>query len=59
MKPYNGKMVYWKDKSNTNWRFGYVTWTTNYNLIRLGRWNGDDMGGALRDINDIEWRDYN
>lgn len=38
------------------WRFGYVTYERGHNLIRMGSWNGDIMGGSVVDADEIEWR---
>ena len=58
-KPPSGHMVYWRFKSNqpSAYRFGYVTHKSN-NLILMGRWNGDTMGGSVVDADEIEWKDY-
>lgn len=59
VKPSSGLMIIWKPKGSIYWNFGYVTYLKTSNLIRLGRWNGDDMGGVVIDPNDIEeWREY-
>jgi len=59
MKPSSGSMVYWRFKGGNAYRFGYVTYTDNPNIIRLGNWNGDSMGGVLADYAEIEWSPYN
>ena len=59
MKPASGSMVYWRFKSKgTQWYFGYCTFTNHYDLVRMGRWNGDITGGMVVSINDIEWKKY-
>ncbi len=52
-------MVWWRFKTPqpTAYRFGYVTYVSR-NLIRMGHWNGDNMGGAVVDTAEIEWRPY-
>ena len=51
--------MYWRFKGGNAYRFGYVTYTDNPNIIRLGNWNGDSMGGVLADYAEIEWSPYN
>lgn len=58
MKPPSGGMIWWKARGTTDYKFGYVTYLNSYNLIRLGRWNGDTAGGYVVDFNDIEWKKY-
>ncbi len=57
--PPAGSMVWWRFKTPqpTAYRFGYVTYVSR-NLIRMGHWNGDNMGGAVVDTGEIEWRPY-
>lgn len=50
-------MCYWRFKGQLEWRFGYCTLERN-NLYRMGRWNGDTMGGTIIDPFDVETRDY-
>ncbi len=58
MKPQSGQMIFWrfKEKAPCSWRFGYCTYLGE--MIRLGCWNGDTMGGAIVDPSEIEWREY-
>lgn len=58
MRPGSGTMVYWRFKGQGRYLFGYVSYTNNYNLVRMGCWNGDTMGGSIVDVNDIEWKPY-
>lgn len=54
-------MVYWRFKSKVGgyeYRFGYVTYISGHNMIRMGRWNGDTTGGPIVDCNEIEWQPY-
>ncbi len=51
-------MVYWRGKGQLQWRFGYCTYVQSYDLVRMGSYNGDTTGGAVVDINEIEWRPY-
>lgn len=59
-RPPSGSMVYWrfKAKAPCAWLFGYVTYAGGYSMLRMGRWNGDTMGGALVDATEIEWKEY-
>lgn len=59
-RPPSGSMVYWRFKSRApcGWAFGYVTYAGGSNMLRMGRWNGDDMGGAVVDSAEIEWKEY-
>ena len=59
-RPANGTMVYWHHKKSVpwEWMFGYVTHEGNGDLIRMGRWNGDDWGGRVVSASQIEWRPY-
>ncbi len=45
-------MVHWRFKSAAPgpWHFGYVTYASGYNMLRMGRWNGDSMGGVVVDL---------
>lgn len=55
-RPAFGSMVYWRFRDKKIWHFGYVTAVQGYNLVRMGTYNGDNMGGTIVDINEIEWR---
>lgn len=57
-RPPSGAMVLWRAKGTLGWRFGYVTYVSGHDLIRLGRWNGDTTGGHIVSCSDIEWRKY-
>ena len=58
MSPGFGEMVYWRFKEGErSWKFGYVT-DAGKSLIRMGRWNGDTIGGFVVDPKDIEWKEY-
>lgn len=66
-KPNPGQMYYWRIRPlcrtadsirNNEWRFGYCTWLNDPDLIRMGRWNGDTMGGSILSAKEIEYRDY-
>jgi hypothetical protein len=57
-RPPSGSMVWWRQKGKLNWLFGYCTYVSSHDLIRLGRWNGDTIGGYVVSISDIEWRPY-
>jgi hypothetical protein len=50
-----GSMVLWRFNGEKEYRFGYCTYVESYNIIRMGRYNGDTIGGSIVDINDIEW----
>lgn len=52
-------MVYWRFKNTTSpWKFGYVSSCNSPNLIRMGSYNGDTMGGHVVSVSEIEWKDY-
>jgi hypothetical protein len=60
-------MIYWRPRSlcrcgeqmrENQWQFGYVTYLNDPDLIRLGSWNGDTMGGQIMSASGIEWRPY-
>ena len=53
-------MVYWRFKSRAPcaYRFGYCTYVSGPDMVRMGNWNGDTMGGPVVDINEIEWKAY-
>ena len=57
--PPPGTMVFWRFKEAVPgpWRFGYVT-HKRPQLIRMGCWNGDSVGGSVVDPSEIEWRPY-
>ncbi|KKK74143.1 hypothetical protein LCGC14_2886690 [marine sediment metagenome] len=59
-RPPSCSMVFWRFKKSVPcfWRFGYVTYAQGYDLIRMGRWNGDDMSGAVVSVSEIEWKPY-
>lgn len=52
-------MVYWRFKGDKPYRFGYCTYVSGPNLIRMGRYNGDTVGGTVVSAYDIEWTNYN
>ena len=54
----SGEMVYWRPKGAFEWRFGYVTFTKSYDLVRMGFWNGDRERGPVVRRTEIEWRPY-
>lgn len=57
-RPPSGSMVWWRFKNGLqDYHFGYCTYESG-GLIRLGRWNGDTMGGRVVDPYDIEWKTY-
>lgn len=60
MRPPSGTMVYWrfKDKVPCSWHFGYVTYESGHDLVRMGRYNGDTTGGSVVSAFEIEWRPY-
>lgn len=58
-RPPSGSMVYWRFLGPPSaYRFGYCTYVSGHNIIRMGRWNGDTIGGSVVDANEIEWREY-
>jgi len=60
MRPQSGSMVYWRFKENkaSEYRFGYVSYQGNTNMARMGRWNGDRVGGLVVDVTEIDWKPY-
>lgn len=59
MSPGYGRMVWWRYKNHKmNWTFGYTSSVNDSSLVRMGRWNGDTMGGVVVSVDEIEWRDY-
>lgn len=59
-RPSPGSMVLWRFKNNAPcaYRFGYCTYHSSYNMVRMGNWNGDTTGGSIVDVNEIEWKPY-
>ena len=57
-KPPSGTMVYWRLKGSSFWRFGYVSYTNDADLVRMGSWNGDTTGGFTVSSSEIEWKPY-
>ena len=61
-RPPPGSMVYWRYLSaadlRPDWRFGYCTYESGHDLVRMGRHNGDNDGGVVVSISEIEWRPY-
>ena len=57
-RPPSGSMVLWRLKDKPFWHFGYCTYISGPNLIRLGLWNGDTMNGPIVSAFDIEWKEY-
>lgn len=57
-RPPSGTMVWWRGKGRLEWRFGYCTYVSGYDLIRMGRWNGDTFGGSVVSASEIEWKEY-
>lgn len=51
-------MVYWRFKGAGPWHFGYASEVGDYSLVRMGRWNGDTMGGHVVSVKEIEWKEY-
>jgi len=56
--PPSGAMVYWRFKTHSPgpWKFGYVTYESGNDLIRLGLWNGEDLRGPIVSASEIEWK---
>lgn len=57
-RPPSGSMVHWRVKGEVEYRFGYCTYVSGPNLIRLGTYNGDTTGGKVVSAFDIEWTPY-
>jgi hypothetical protein len=51
-------MCWWKAIGALEWRFGYCTYVSGPNMIRMGFWNGDSTNGPVVSIGDIEWKPY-
>jgi len=53
-------MVWWRFKGDKEWRFGYQTTVSGeYNLVRMGHWNGNTRTGPVVSLSEIETRPYN
>lgn len=52
----SGIMVWWRFRGIGSYNFGYTSYQGS--LVRMGRWNGDTIGGPVVDPNEIEWRNY-
>lgn len=58
-RPSPGSMVYWRKRGTSDdWIIGYCTYVSGCDMVRMGRWNGDNTGGRIVSINDVEWRAY-
>jgi hypothetical protein len=51
-------MVWWRKRGALEWRFGYCTYVSGYDMIRMGSHNGDTSGGSVVLASEIEWRPY-
>lgn len=53
-------MVWWRWKGAPSaWRFGYCTYERGQDdLLRMGAWYGDTMGGLVVSASEIEWKPY-
>lgn len=49
-------MVYWRFKARAPcpYVFGYCTYVSGCNMVRMGAWNGDTFDGSVVDVNEIE-----
>jgi hypothetical protein len=56
VRPPSGSMCHWRFKGQGEWRFGYCTYERGYDLVRMGRWNGDTIGGSVVSISEVEWK---
>lgn len=51
-------MIWWRFKGVARpWQFGYMTQVGN-GLVRMGRWNGDTVGGVVVSESEIETMPY-
>ena len=57
-RPPPGSMVWWRLIGSRIWRFGYCTYISGHDMIRLGWWNGDTINGPILSVSDIEWKEY-
>ena len=58
-RPPSGDMVWWRFAGQpAPWKFGYCTYVRGHDMIRMGRWNGDTMGGSVVSASEIEWKAY-
>lgn len=60
-RPPPGTMVYWRfinAGAPSAWRFGYCTYHSGHDLVRMGDYNGDDRGGSVVNAAEIEWRPH-
>lgn len=51
--PFFGTNVLWRFRGEKAYRYGYPTKMKN-GLVRMGRWNGDTIGGIVVDLTEIE-----
>lgn len=60
-RPPPGSMVWWRPlgpMESVEWKFGYCTYVQGHDMVRMGRWNGDNSSGPVVSCNDIEWKPY-
>lgn len=44
---------------SVEWKFGYCTYVSGPDMVRMGRYNGDNTNGPVVSMRDIEWKKYN
>lgn len=57
-RPPPGSMCWWRFTGVGSYRFGYCTYVSGHDLVRMGAHNGDITFGSVVDVNEIEWRPY-
>ncbi len=57
-RPPSGSMCWWRFKGAGPYRFGYCTYVSGHDLVRMGANNGDTTFGSVVSVNEIEWRPY-
>lgn len=60
-RPPSGSMVWYRPANSptgTQYRFGYCTYLNDPDLIRMGAYNGDTMGGRVVSAFETEWKEY-
>lgn len=51
-------LTWWRFKGDREWKLGYQTDLSSYDMIRIGNYNGDATGGRVVERNEVEFRQY-
>lgn len=51
-------LTWWRFKGDREWKLGYVTQMQSGQMIRIGNYNGDTMGGRVVEEFDVEFKKY-